>query len=176
MNVIERAVSISQSVSGLDEKQAKLAVYFSIATWKLAELCIFFILVFSGPPGSGKTSAINILKCWCNKPKVISGKNISAPALRDALASAESGTALIEEADEADQIVECEKLYAARFDITTANLVMKEQFPNGERWNQSPNLFQLRSTRRAVTLAIVAIVIHPRYVLKEYALDIAPFL
>jgi len=51
----------------------------------------------------------------------------NAPAaLRDELAEATRGTAIIDEADEANSTEECEKLYAARCSPTTGNLTFKK--------------------------------------------------
>jgi len=136
MNAIEQAINILLGSAGLDTEQAKLAIYYAIASWKMYELDKFPILRFCGAHGTGKTSAFCVLRYWCCKPRLITGKNISIAAMRDELKAAELGTALIEEADEAGDSVECEQLYAARFSRTTGQLVVKVQRPNGEGWEQ----------------------------------------
>jgi DNA polymerase III delta prime subunit len=134
MNKIEQAINILRGVSGLDIDQSKLALYYVIATWKLPELDRCPILRFIGPPGTGKSSAIDLLRYWCFKPRSISGEEISVPAMRDELSKANNGTALIEEADLAADLMGCERLYGARYDRKTANVVVKES--NDKNWSQ----------------------------------------
>jgi hypothetical protein len=134
MNAIEKAISILRGSSGLDIEQAKLAIYYAIATWKLPDLQIFPILRFCGPPGTGKTSAILTLAHWCRSPKVICGKLITPAALRDELKSVHMGTAIIEEADETTDIRDSEQLLAARCSPTTGKLRLKEQ--SRDTWQQ----------------------------------------
>jgi hypothetical protein len=86
--------------------------------------------------GTGKTSAVDVLRHWCYNPRIISGKSISIAALRDELNNAKLGTALIEEADEASEPVECEQLYSAWFNRTTGKMIVKEKKPIGESWDQ----------------------------------------
>jgi DNA polymerase III delta prime subunit len=136
MNVIEKSISILLGSSGLDVELTKLALYYTIATWKIPHLDKFPILRFCGPPGTGKTSALCILRNWCYNPRLITGKSISTAAMRDELNAAELGTALIEEADEASEPVDCEQLFAARFSRTTGQLVVKTKTLNGESWEQ----------------------------------------
>jgi hypothetical protein len=124
-NAIEQAVSILQATSGLDFEQAKLAVYYAISTWKLPELGMFPILRLCGPPGTGKTSGMQQLASLCYQPRRISGKRITAAALRDELAEAPNGTALIEEADETADPKGCEQLLAARYSRSTSKLEVK---------------------------------------------------
>lgn len=83
-NVIDQAVALLQARAGLDLERAKLAVYYAVMTWKMPHLPVFPILRFCGPPGTGKSSAMQILKFWCYKPKQISGKRITPAALLEA--------------------------------------------------------------------------------------------
>ena len=134
MNAIEQAINILQSVSGLDTEQTKLAIYYAIATWKIPDLTMFPILRFCGTPGTGKSSIIGILGHWCRNPRNISGESISVPAMRDELSKANNGTAVIEEADLAADLMLCERLYGARYDRKTANVVVKES--DDKNWSQ----------------------------------------
>ncbi len=134
MNAIEQAINIIQSISGLDINQRKLAIYYAIATWKMPDLQIFPILRFCGPSGTGKTSAMRTLAPWCRNPRRISGKLITSAALRDELKNAYKGTAIIEEADETDDINDTEQLLAARCSPATGTLNIKEQYIKG--WQQ----------------------------------------
>ena len=69
---------------------------------------------------------MEVLTPWCRNPHLISGKLITPAALRDELKSALMGTAIIEEADEASNIRDCEQLLAARCSPATGNLTVKE--------------------------------------------------
>jgi hypothetical protein len=134
MNAVDQAINSLLSSSGLERNQAKLAVYYTIATWNVPQLRIFPILRLCGPPGTGKTSAIEVLSPWCRSPKLISGKLITPAALRDELKSTNLGTAIVEEADEAINISDCEQLYAARCSPSTGTLTVKEL--KGDNWQQ----------------------------------------
>lgn len=135
MNAIDRAIATLLASSGLERNQAKLAVYYTIATWYMLQLRMFPILRLCGLPGTGKTSAIEVLSPWCRSPHLISGKLITPAALRDELKKANLGTAIIEEADEATNIRDCEQLYAARCSPNTGKLTVKEL--RGDNWQQT---------------------------------------
>lgn len=134
MNAIDEAITILLASSGLERNQAKLAIYYTIATWSMPQLRMFPILRFCGPPGTGKTSAVEVLSPWCRSPRLISGKLITPAALRDELKNANLGTAIIEEADEAINLRECEQLLAARCSPATGTLKVKEL--RGDIWQQ----------------------------------------
>ena len=127
MNRIDQAITTLMSSSGLERNQAKLAIYYSIATWTMPQLNMFPILRFYGPPGTGKSSAMAVVSPWCRNPRQISGKLITLPALRDELKDAYMGTAVIEEADEASNPRDCEQLIAARCNPQTGSLTIKEK-------------------------------------------------
>ena len=126
MNAIEQAIVTLLHGSGLEPQQAKLAVYYAIATWKMPKLMMFPILRFCGPLGTGKSSAMALFSPWCCNPIPISGKQISPPALRDELRKARFGTAIIEEAAETSSTKACEQLLGVRCSPATAGMVVKE--------------------------------------------------
>lgn len=132
-NVTNEAVTIMQASSGLTSEEAKLAVYYATATWRMVEFALFPILRLCGPPGTGKTSAMETVKPLCCKPRSISAKEITPAALRDELARAKFGTALIEEADETRSPRECEQILAARCSPSTGELVVKVKYGNDWR-------------------------------------------
>jgi hypothetical protein len=84
--------------------------------------------------GLEENSAIEILSPWCRNPRFISGKLITPAALRDELKKVNLGTAIIEEADEATNIRDCEQLLAARCSLTTGSLMVKEHI--NDIWRQ----------------------------------------
>ncbi|MFC1984158.1 hypothetical protein ACFLVO_04015 [Chloroflexota bacterium] len=134
MSSIDQAITTLMSSSGLERNQAKLAVYYAIATWTLPQLSMFPILRFCGPPGTGKSSAMAVITPWCRAPHSVSGKLITPPVLRDELKEAYMGTAIIEEADEASNAKDCEQLFAARCSPSTGSITIKER--TGDIWQQ----------------------------------------
>jgi len=136
--MIDEAVNILLKSSGLEPEDARTAVYYAAATWGVDQLDmfpIFPLLRFYGPPGTGKSRAMKVLASWCCKPKTLSGKRITVAALRDELAIAYQGTALIEEADETADDEGCEQLLAARCETSTAELELKRK-DNQDNWQQ----------------------------------------
>jgi hypothetical protein len=138
MSMIDKAVKILLGSSGLDPESARTAVYYAIATWGVDQLDmfpIFPLLRFYGPPGTGKSRAMKVLASWCCRPIMVSGKMITVAALRDVLAMAYQGTALIEEADETAEDKGCEQVLAARCDPSTAELELKRK-DKLDNWQQ----------------------------------------
>jgi hypothetical protein len=140
MNVIDQGVDTLLSYSGLEPEDARTAVYYAAATWGVDQLDmfpIFPLLRFYGPPGTGKSRAMKVLASWCCRPRTLSGKRITVAALRDELAKAYQGTALIEEADETADDEGCEQLLAARCETSTAELELKVK-DRSDTWHQVP--------------------------------------
>lgn len=135
MSLLDQAVDTLLNSAGLEPEQAKLAVYYSIATWKMPQLDMFPILRFCGPPGTGKSSTMRVMGPWCCDPTTISGKRITVAALRDRLGEAHKGTALIEEADETADAKGCEELLSARCSPLTGQLQVKRA-QNSRTWRQ----------------------------------------
>jgi len=135
MSAVDQAIATLLGSVGLMLEEAKLAVYYSIATWKMPRLDMFPILRFRGPPGTGKSSAMAVLGPWCCQPRWISGKRLTAAAFRDELAEAHKGTALVEEADETADDKGCEELLSARCSPSTGQLQFKRA-QNSRNWRQ----------------------------------------
>jgi ATP-dependent Lon protease len=61
MNAIKQTIKLLLSSSGLELNQAKLGIYYAIATWKLPHLDKFPISRLWGPPGTGKTKTMEVI-------------------------------------------------------------------------------------------------------------------
>lgn len=94
---VEKLLTLVQQAVGLDSHQAKLVVYYALATHGLAKLERFPILVLYGPHGTGKTTLLSILRNLVYEPRWLDGKD-SYAVVRDALE--QNTTALIDEADD----------------------------------------------------------------------------
>jgi ATP-dependent Lon protease len=71
---VEKLATLVQQAAGLDSYQAKMVVYYALATHSLMKLRLFPILVLYGPPGSGKTTILTILHRLAHEPRWLDGK------------------------------------------------------------------------------------------------------
>jgi hypothetical protein len=129
MMEIAQLVRIFSDVSGLDENQAKTAIYYSMATHKLRRFDWFPALAFIGAPGTGKSKAIDIIERLCFRPlRITCHATMTAAALRDDMARARNKTALIEEADLYPNRKQLQSYLINRVDrMRTSGLPVKEQ-------------------------------------------------
>ena len=82
---VQGLVELIVSASGLDQNQAKTAVYYAIATYALPQLEKFPVLVFLGPAGTGKTTLLGIMGAISYNPSDIIDGKVSKSVLRDSL-------------------------------------------------------------------------------------------
>ena len=122
-----------QQVSGLDNCSALVASYYCLATWFLPRLDPFPILMIIGPNGTGKTQFLRLMGRIACRPKQFTGTRISGPALRDELAEAHEGTAIVDEADDSNDL---EAYLSLRYTRSTAVCVVKRPLTDGKAWEQ----------------------------------------
>ncbi len=137
---MERLVTVFNEVSGLEENQAKTAIYYAMATHKLNEFDWFPVLAFIGAPGTGKSKALDVLGQLCYKPYRIScHATMTSVALRDELAAARNRTAIIEECDLYSNRKQLQSYLINRVNKTrTSGVVVKEQVETEsgiKKWN-----------------------------------------
>jgi hypothetical protein len=126
---VAELVTIFNKVSGLEENQAKTAIYYAIATHKLDKFSWFPALAFIGAPGTGKSKAIDLLRQLCFKPCPITcHPTMTSVAMRDELAAAINKTAVIEEVDLYSNRKQLQGYLINRVDkIRTSGVAVKEQ-------------------------------------------------
>jgi len=120
-------------VSGLDYDQAKTFAYFCLSTHIPEERKQFSpSLTQIGPTGSGKSSAVQVAKPYCCKPKLINAKSQTFPTVRDeVIVALKSGakTIIIEEADRCKHSAELEEFIFSSYHRTTAEGSVKRLTP-----------------------------------------------
>ena len=99
ISFIQLTQAILQNAAGHDAYQARKIAYYIFATWHIAKFEQFSGLVFYGPPSSGKTSSLNVVKALAFHVSPITADGITEAALRKTMADANNGTLIIEEAD-----------------------------------------------------------------------------
>lgn len=132
---VNSAIDILMQSAKLNRNSASTVVYYSIATWKVKEYEWFPILSVQGTQSTGKSVTLRHINNLCKSPNWISGKGITPAALRDELAKAKLGTAVIEEADECQNLKKSESLIGARCSPHTSKISIKKESPEG--WQQS---------------------------------------
>ncbi len=130
---VQGLVELIMSASGLDNNQVRTVILYAIATYGLAKLEKFPVLVFQGPAGTGKTTLLGIMRAIsCNPSDIIDGK-VSKSVLRDSLKY--ETTALVDEADEI-----AEEYLVNRFSRESSIVAVNKPSPWG--WQQQKlNLF-----------------------------------
>lgn len=116
--------------TGLSEFEQKLIAYYCIATHSVPHMDSFPLLVFKGPQGTGKSSALKVVCKVARAPKSISLRNSTQAAVRDELAGCYQGTAIIEEGDSGWKDAGVEPLLSDRCQRTTA--VSTHNKPGGD--------------------------------------------
>ena len=121
-------VQVYAQVSGLNENQAKTAIYYNMATHHLKAFNWFSVKAYIGPPGTGKSNAMDLDAQLCYKPhRITCHPSMTKASLRDALVTAKSGTALVEEADLYPNRKELQGLLINRVDkVRTSGMPVKE--------------------------------------------------
>lgn len=157
MKELVRLIShIITLVSGLGELDAWIAAYYCLCTWFVDRFDAFPILNVQGPNGTGKSQLLLIIKRLAYKVRDFTCVRSTYAALRDELAQAHEGTAIMEEADGSKDV---EDLLSLRYSRSTAVCVRKEQDANSRTWHQ----------RQALIFG--ASIIHKREPFDDPALD-----
>jgi hypothetical protein len=100
---IKLASAAFNLATGFSEYERKKLAAYAIMTHYIKDFDPFPQLAIAGTPGTGKSSALNILKGICYKVVSVTGETITDAALRAAMKEAEYGTLIIEEADNATE-------------------------------------------------------------------------
>jgi hypothetical protein len=112
--------------TGLDELSRKKVIYFTLATHVLSRVQTFPQLVLLGKMGTGKSETLKIIGKFARGARMLSLRAMTLPAIRDALAECQQGTAIIEEADYAwKDPTDFERLLSDRYQRTTAKAAHK---------------------------------------------------
>ncbi|MFH1087156.1 MAG: hypothetical protein V1737_01050 [Chloroflexota bacterium] len=95
---MENLTALITKVCGLNENWGKTCVYYCMATHKLEEISWMAVLDIVAVQGSGKSQLMDILRQLAYKPHmVVCHDRMTSTTLRNEVAKAEKGTAIIEE-------------------------------------------------------------------------------
>jgi hypothetical protein len=119
---LEPLIERVQTVSSLNTNEAKTVVFWAIATYGLPKLDTFPILVFRGPPGTGKSTLLDVVAELSHKPCRLDGK-VTKAVLRDSFAP--NTTAIVEEANRV-----YEPLILARYSKRTSGTSVNRKAPD----------------------------------------------
>lgn len=115
--------------TGHDAYNRQKTAYFAISTYFIMFYDTFPGYVAYGPPATGKTMTLNVLRCACLRPVNITGQTITDAALKAAMKEAYNGTLIIEEADEvAEKAIE--NILITRYSRSSAD--NKKMVPDGK--------------------------------------------
>lgn len=143
---IETAETILHSCTGHDAYQRRKIAYWALATWFIGQYDPFPGLVIYGPPSTGKSQTLDILKHICMNPVTITGNAITEAALRDSMHAAKDGTLIIEEGD-AVSSRDLEHLLIDRYTKSAGNA--QKMVSVGRNWNlQSITTFGATAVHR----------------------------
>ena len=92
------ATEVLVQTTRLSRMEAKLVASYYAATHYALLLNLFPALALIGPPGYGKSSILECASGMCFRPEFFEGSQITTASLRDKLADAHEGTAVIDEA------------------------------------------------------------------------------
>jgi hypothetical protein len=116
-----------QLITGLNERDRKLVVYWTLATHALPNLNTFPLLALRGKFGTGKSQTLHIIKSFAYQPRAFSLRSRTEAAIRDELADSYEGTAIVEEADQAwkDVTMAFERMLSDRYQRASAEAAYK---------------------------------------------------
>ena len=120
------ATEVLVQTTGLSLMEAKLVASYYTATHYALLLNLFPALALIGPPGSGKSTILECANGLCYRPEFFEGSQITTASLRDKLADAHEGTAVIDEAH--GEKCALEELLLLRYRRETA--VVDKQVPD----------------------------------------------
>lgn len=147
------------AATGLDEQDAKTAVYWRLGSLKIKERQTYPPLLFAGPSGSGKTSSMEAIKgMHPESAYAFSCTGVTPASSRDELAKALNMVAFAEEFDLLTDVHSSIKYFQARCDRKTSSHAFKDKTnDNGAYHPKTVELFG-------------ATVLHSRNVLSEPAM------
>jgi hypothetical protein len=120
-------------ITGLGDLEQKIVTYWVLATHALHGAKVFPLLTLDGPLGTGKSQTEKVIAVFAHKPHPFSLRGCTLPVVRDELAEAQEGTAIIEEGDEAWKDEErFERLLSDRSTREAADMGRKH--PVGDDW------------------------------------------
>lgn len=128
--LIDRSLSES---TGLNAQRRKIVGYWTLAAHALLNCRTFALLVLLGKMGCGKSQTLSIIENFARQPHRMSLRGMTLPSIRDKLAAASEGTAIVEEADFAwrDSDSTFERLLSDRYSRDAA--AASYRVPTGEK-------------------------------------------
>lgn len=150
--------SLSRS-TGLPKFERKVGTYWTIATHTLSQIDVFPILLLLGPMGTGKTKAGQVVANFAYRPRELSLRAMTGPAIRDAFAQSHEGTVVIEEADSAwkDKDGTFEGLISDRYQRGTAKAFLKAPNSDGYWETVERVFFGATAVHRRISFADAAL-------------------
>jgi hypothetical protein len=146
--------------TGLNEFQRKVVTYWTLGTHFLRRTNTYSILALLGKMASGKSQTLSIIENFAYRPVRLNLRGMTTPTIRDKLAEALEGTAIVEEADFAwkDTDTTVERLLSDRYQRKTANASYKVKSGDKDWQPRSQEYFG-------------ATVVHRRIPFRDAALD-----
>jgi hypothetical protein len=96
---IREVEEVLDKTTGHNDYDKHKIAYYIAATYHTPQCDAFPCLATFGPPSSGKSATLSIVKARCFKPILITSNSITPAALKNAMTEANNGTLIIEEAD-----------------------------------------------------------------------------
>jgi hypothetical protein len=130
-NKFARAAVLMQTAlshsTGLKEREQKLVTYWTLATHALPHVDTFPLLALMGKTACGKSQTLSIIGNFAYRPLLFSLRSMTAPTIRDKFAECSSGTAILEEADQAwkDSEATFERMLSDRYQRKSAEAAIK---------------------------------------------------
>ena len=146
--------------TGLPEFQRKLVTYWTLGTHFLRNANTYSILALLGKMASGKSQTLSIIENFAYRPVRLNLRGMTTPTIRDKLAEAHEGTAIVKEADFAwkDTDTTVERLLSDRYQRRTATASHKVKSGDNDWHPKSQEYFG-------------ATVLHRRIPFRDAALD-----
>lgn len=128
LRIAELTLEIS---TGHGEYERRKIGYYAVATYFTREFDPFPGMVIYGPPSTGKTMTLNVLKGTCYHSVSVTGETITPAALKACMSQSKNGTLIIEEADSMTGR-DLEETLITRY--STASADNKKMVPEGKAW------------------------------------------
>jgi hypothetical protein len=139
-------------VTGLNEFSRKKVTCWTLATHFLPHVNTFPLIALLGRMGTGKSQTLHVIANFAYRPVRLSLRAMTGPTIRDKLAGALNGTAIIEEADSAwgDTDTNFERLLSDRYQRATATASHKVPTSNNEWSMKSKAYFGATALHRRI--------------------------
>lgn len=150
--------ALSQS-TGLKELGQKLAIYWTLGTHALPHVDTFPILAMIGKTASGKSQTLSIIGDFAYRPFPFSLRSMTAPTIRDRFAECASGTAILEEADQAwkDSEAVFERMLSDRYQRRSAEAAHKVKVGEDQWTTHSSKFFGATAVHRRIPFSDAAL-------------------